>query len=953
MLRILERARECWLSFLDACRRKGLAAPTDEAFKEACELVFASSRFVHSACIQDPGLLIDLQETGRLAAAESEHAVSQMVSLVVSRAKGPEQLSVLLRRLRRREMVRIAWRDITSSAHLEETMRDLTALAEGCLSSALQALHEWARDEYGAPTRGDDNRGPGLMVIGMGKLGGRELNFSSDVDLIFVHPGSGRTGGGQKGAVTHDEFFTLLARRLINAVGAVTPEGFVFRVDTRLRPFGEGGPLVVSRDALEDYYQQFGRDWERYALVKARPVAGDIQGGREVLRLLQPFVYRRYLDYEVFDSLRSMKALVETEITKKGLRDHVKLGPGGIREIEFICQVFQLLMGGRVPELQEPSTLKTLDLLAARGLLPQDACRELGRAYRFLRTVEHRLQEYDDRQVHLLPQTSEGLDRLAFSMGYASREAMLEEMRHHRDVVHGHFSKLLATKKAYPGREREDPFFRTWKAREDREQCIALLRSLGFQEPGGAAAGMRALSASKTAMATRGLERLEKLIPLVLREATGQPEPDKAFSRTIKVIESIGRRPVYLSLLVENPKVISHLISLCSRSAWVADLLARHPILLDELLAPPALRAPLDKETLRQELRAVLARIPPGDLELFMDEMRRFRQANVLRVAACDLSGITGVKEVGRALSAIAEATLDEVLTSSWKHLCGRHGLPGPYLGQDPDVPRGIVVVGYGKLGGMEMGYNSDLDLVFLHALSPGVSTTGARPIDAGLFYSRIGQRMIHMLTAHTPAGVLYPVDMRLRPNGSSGVLVTGIESFLQYQRSEAWTWEHQALVRARAVCGDPELASRFEWVRREILRLKRDTGTLKRAILKMRKRITEREDQKDPDLFDIKHHAGGLVDIEFLVQFIVLSRAHEQPGITSHTNLLDLIEAFRDLELMPPGDAAILEEGYTRYMSTINKLALDNRPAIVEPKDLYSLRQKILEVWERVVGGD
>ncbi len=946
MLRIQEQAERKWREFGEACSQAGLSLPCDSRFEEACKKVFVSSRFVLNACMKDPVLIIQLYESGRLTRTTTEKTLAKLVQEAAGKSSSLEELSVRLRGLRRQEMVRIAWRDIAQQADLKETMQDLSTLAEACLSEALLNLFRWMTQDFGTPKLSDLET-PGLIVLGMGKLGARELNFSSDIDLIFAHPGPGSTTGGPR-SLSHDEFFTLLARRLINTIGALTPDGMVFRVDTRLRPFGEGGPLVISTEAMEGYYEDFGRDWERYALVKARPVAGNIPGGQRLLETLRPFVYRRYLDYQVFDSLRSMKAMIKAEIARKGLRDHIKLGPGGIREVEFICQVFQLLRGGRIPELQEPSTLRTLELLALHALLPEEVCQDLYDAYCFLRTVEHRLQEYDDQQTHELPHSPLEQEQLAFSMGYESYRSFAASLDRHRNTVHGHFKDLLAPERVQRKEGQEDPFVSVWKGCEDESRRADLLRSLGFQDPEGTSRLMEALSRSKTAMASRGLERLDLLVPLLLKESAGTPNPDRAFSRVVKVIESIGRRPVYLSLLIENPKAVSQLVALCSKSTWITEMLARHPILMDELLDPQALYSPLEKEDLRRELLGLLGRIPPDDLELIMDEMRRFRQANVLRVAAADLTGALGVKEVGPRLTNIAEVVLEEVLRRSWDHLSTRHGVPELGFSGDHDRPCGIAIVGYGKLGGMEMGYNSDLDLVFLHAASPGILTTGPRRIDATLFYSRIGQRMIHMLTAHTPAGILYPVDMRLRPNGASGVLVTSLEGFFQYQISEAWTWEHQALVRARTVCGDPELAARFRDSRRKVLQKKRDPQDLKRAIGEMRDRIIKEAGERDTDLFDIKRHPGGLVDIEFLIQFTVLAWAHSHPQITEHTNALNLLGTFKDLGLMDPEETAVLEEAYIIYMSFINRLGLDGKPALTSDSKLRSVQQKVLDIWAK-----
>ncbi len=941
MLNMEQHTEGRWHEFIQACTAHGLEIPKDHNFGQAARNVFISSRFVHNSCLRDPELILDLHKTGRLTSRTSDKDYSQLVEKALEGSSSLDDMGIRLRRLRRMEMVRIAWRDIARLAGLQETMKDLTAFASACLTGTLKRLYDWMVAKLGRPEL-HDGRPPGLTVIGMGKLGGGELNFSSDIDLMFAHPGPGNTAGGSR-IVSNDEFFTRLARQLISSIGSATSEGLVFRVDTRLRPFGEGGPLVTGTDAMEDYYENFGRDWERYALIKARAVAGDLQTGQRILERLRPFVYKRYLDYEMFDSLRSMKSMIEAEMARKGLRDHIKLGRGGIREVEFICQVFQLIRGGRLPELQEPGTLNTLRLIASHKLMPEETCQDLFDAYCFLRTLEHRLQEYDDQQTHKLPADPFERHCVALSMGYKSYEDLYASLEQHRNRVHEHFSALLAPGGAKQAKTGDHSVF-IWQNEE--ETAARALENLGFREPGKISSILKTLSHGKTSKAHRGMERLNQLIPVLIKEAAQTSDPDKALARVVKVIESIGRRPCYLSLLAENPKALSHLAGLCLKSAWITDMLSRHPILLDELLSPSVLYFPMGKEDLSNELKGLLARIPANDLELMMDEMRRFRQANMLRVAAADLIGALDVRESGERLTQIAEVVLEEVVQQAWDHLSKRHGIPETYLPCDAKKVCGTAVIGYGKLGGVEMGYGSDLDLVFLHSASPGGKTNGPLPLDSGIFYSRHGQRIIHMLTTHTSAGILYPVDMRLRPDGASGVLITSLSTFSEYQLNKAWTWEHQALIRARAICGDEELSLRFQDLRASVLQKKRDIQDLKQAVSQMRTKIIKKFIQKENQAFDIKHHPGGLIDIEFLVQFTVLAKAHECAEVAGHTNVLDLLCDFRDFGLMDPEDVEVLEQAYRSFMSAINRFSLDQQPPVSNDPSLKKLRDSVLHVW-------
>ncbi len=948
---LTEEKNRRWNEFLELLKAKGLHAPSAPDFEKAAKTALIHSRFIRRIVWKDPKVVVDLWESGQLKSQILASEISKGLDKALSGISDRESLKKALRRFRNLQMLRIAWQDLTGTIGLEQTFMALSDLAAQCIRKALDLLFSWLIQDFGLPTLQDarpKTGSTGLVILGMGKLGARELNFSSDIDLMFVHTGPGRTQG-QRRSLSHDEFYTLVAARLIDVLGSITADGFVFRVDTRLRPFGEGGPLVVSTEAMEQYYENFGRDWERYALIKAAPVAGDLALGEQLLDDLRPFIYRRYLDYSVFDSLRSMKNLIQQEMAKKGLKDHIKLGPGGIREVEFFCQVFQLIHGGRHPSLQVQGTIKALSALSTSGVLSDEICQDLIDAYCFLRTVENRLQEYDDQQTHVLPREERARQRLATSMGYESWTAFEKVLAGKRAIVHQHFEQLLAPQEqtTRTASSQHDLLVAIWADPTPSAQAEQALKSLGFTDPDRVLSRLSTLKSSSTAKAIHATERLERLVPLILEVTSKKSGPEKALSRVLRVIESIGRRPVYLSLLVENPKTIVHLIDLCNESAWITELLSRHPILLDELLEPETLYAPYGLEELSKELEEILARIPPDDLELFMDEMRRFRQAHVLRVAASDLAGRLTVEQVGKRLSWTAEVILARTLDYVWNHLQKRHGLTKEALQRRF---YGLSIIGYGKLGGMEMGYSSDLDLVFLHSARPGQMTRGPSPIDSTLFYTRIGQRMIHILTTPTPAGVLYPVDMRLRPNGESGLLVSSLQGFFDYQMCQAWTWEHQALVKARAICGDKLLCKRFGQMRKKLLCIRRDEAVLKDAVCDMRTRILNQHTSNKNDTFDIKRHEGGLVDIEFITQFIVLSKAYRLPQLTRHTGTLDILRVSEELGALTKEDARILIRAYRMYLKRINQLALDLQPAKVQLSELKDLCLQVRHVWNKIL---
>jgi glutamate-ammonia-ligase adenylyltransferase len=946
---LLSKADNYWQSFAEATLSSGLPVPDDPYIINTAKQVWAFSEFVAKNCVKEPELLLGLLESGDLVKSYANGNYDQIVNNSVKEARDHKGLGIILRRLRRREMVRIAWRDLAQWADLKETMEDLSSLAEACLQGALSLLHPWQCQELGCPTDKEGNP-QSLVVLGMGKLGAKELNFSSDIDLIFAYPESGHTKDGPK-SVTNEEFFARLCRKLISVIGTTTAGGIVFRVDTRLRPYGENGPLVLSFDAMEEYYQSQGSEWERYAMVKARPVAGGIDGDT-LLETLRPFVYRRYLDYGAFDSLREMKQLIEQETHKKGIKDDIKLGAGGIREIEFIGQTFQLIRGGKMPELRERSILRVLELLAVNNFLPQNTCQKLRDAYIFLRNTEHRLQEYADQQIHKLPFKPLSQTRLALSMDFQTWKEYIDILHRHMDTIHYHFKGLFSREDDQGKDSMKQLLSGIWSGTVDKDPAGQALQSMGFRKANEILNFLQGLKDSRTSLSlsSSGRDRLDRLIPLVLKEAAGADQPDLALKRTLDLIESIERRTCYLSLLLENPDALSHLIRLCSRGAWIATLLSRQPVLLDELLTPLTLYLPPDRPSLEKDIKKMLARVPPDDLEQQMDELRRFRQANMLRVAAADISGAMSVLDVSQHLTDTAEVIVDKVLALARDHLIDRHGMPPCVSSQDEKEICGFAVVAYGKLGGREMGYRSDLDLVFLYTGKVGQMTSGPKPLDTTMFYTRLGQRMIHILTVHTQAGILYEVDMRLRPSGASGVLVSSLEAFFQYQMDQAWTWEHQALVRARTIAGNIKVCKKFDELRKKVIAKSRDTDILKSSVISMRDKLINQYGNKYPDKFDLKHDPGGLTDIEFLVQYMVLANAFRHPDLAEWSNSVRLLKAFEQKDLISKKYADTLLEANVSYRKTINKLSLQEKPACVEADDFTGLRSEVIEAWDEIM---
>lgn len=908
--------------------------------------VWACSEFAADICLRYPQTLFTLHASGDLRrplrAENYPRLLDECLAELDDQAAADQaRLDRALRRFRRLHMLRIAWRDLTGHGALDEIMGELSALADACIDGALARLYRWHCAQWGTP-RGEDGGALRLVVLGMGKLGAQELNFSSDVDLIYAYAEEGQTRGGPR-SVSHQEFFVRLAQRLGQALSAPTAEGFVFRVDTRLRPFGESSALALSFEAMENYYPIHGREWERYALIKARAVAGDRQAGAELLDLLKPFVYRRYIDYGVFSSLREMKAMIAREVQRKGMEDNVKLGAGGIREIEFIGQVFQLVRGGREPGLRVRPIQAALAYLQQAGLLPEFVVGELQAAYVFLRTVEHRLQEYQDRQTHALPEDAPGRLRLAWSLGFADWPAFERVLRAHMRRVHQHFEQVFAAPQTEHAASDRLDLSGVWLENLDDAQAQQALGEAGYGDPQAVYAALQQLRRGREflRLSAQGRTRFNQLMPLLLG-AVGQGEqPDATLQRLLALLETVARRSAYLALLVENPMALSQLVRLCAASPWVASQLAHYPLLLDELLDPRSLYAPPRRAELEVELRRLLAQIDAGDQEAQLDALRHFKQTNTLRVAAADLMDAVPLMVVSDHLTELAEVLLQEAFRQSWQHLAvRRHGLP-PCL-TPADCRSGFAIIAYGKLGGIELGYGSDLDIVFLHA-DEAPSTLD---IDSGVLYMRLAQRIIHTLATTTAAGRLYEVDTRLRPSGSSGPLVSSLTAFALYQHDAAWTWEHQALARARGVAGDPALIARFEQIRREALSAPREPQSLRGEVREMRQRMRRELSRGSEDKFDLKQDPGGIADIEFMVQYAVLAWAHAHPFLLDFTDTIRLLERLAEASLMPAQDARLLADAYRAFRAQVHRLALQEKPALVDNAMFAELRAQVVRIW-------
>ncbi len=941
----------------------GFASWTPERWAQFAR-VTAASEFVIEQSVRDPLMLLALVQSGELDRPFAPGELCAQISAAVNAAQSEDELGRALRRQRARHQVRIIWRDLTRQADLVQTCRDLSDMADATIDQAYQWLYSRHCEQFGTPTGRRSGLPQPMVILGMGKLGAVELNLSSDIDLIFAYPEGGETVGVKR-SLDNQEFFIRLGQRLIKALDPMTVDGFVFRVDMRLRPYGSSGALVLSFNALEQYYQDQGRDWERYAMIKARVVAGDQVAGAQLLDMLRPFVYRRYLDFSAIEALRTMKQLIQQEVRRKGMADNIKLGSGGIREVEFIAQAFQLIHGGRDLSLQQRPLLKVLSTLEGQGYLPPAVISELREGYEFLRYTEHAIQAIADRQTQMLPDGAQDQARIAFMLGFADWEAFHERLMFWRGRVAWHFAQVIADPDEEDGTESEvvvgGEWLPLWEEEQDEEAACRQLEEGGFADASKALKALAGLRSSPQlrAMQRLGRERLDAFIPRLLAQAVEHANPDLVLERVLPLVEAVARRSAYLVLLTENPGALRRLLTLCAASPWIAEQITRFPLLMDELLNEGRLFKPPLAPELAAELRERLTRIPEDDLEQQMEALRHFKLAHRLRVAASEIAGSLPLMKVSDYLTWLAEAILEQVLALAWRQTVAKHGTPLRTDGTLCDP--GFIIVGYGKVGGLELGHGSDLDLVFIHDGDPQAETDGAKPIDGAQFFTRLGQRIIHLLTAQTNSGQLYEVDMRLRPSGASGLLVSSLGAFARYQENEAWTWEHQALVRARVLVGSQDVGQAFEKVRAQVLGKSRDLAKLQQEVSEMRAKMRDNLGTKSTAAgtaanafdatapFDLKQDAGGIVDIEFMVQYAALAWSHSHPPLLRWTDNIRITQELEREGLMPAEDASLLREAYKAYRSAAHRQALQKDPGVIAGDQFVEERRQVLRIWKEM----
>ena len=825
----------------------------------------------------------------------------------------------LVRLYRQLVMVELAAKDFLGKQPIESTMSALSLLADqffiACRSwsvGQLSARWGWALSSDGQPVE--------LIALGMGKLGGLELNFSSDIDLIFCYAEKGQTQGGRK-SEDFQTYFTKLAQKIIQLLDSVTAEGRVFRVDMRLRPFGESGPLVSSFDAIEDYYQEQGREWERYALLKARPLGANQNISKRekyhqdrLTSLLKPFVYRRYIDFSVIDSLRSMKRMIRQEVIRRQLDLNIKLGEGGIREVEFIVQAMQMLRGGKEAQLQQPSLLAVLPEFTLLNVFSSQETRQIREDYLWLRRCEQYLQAFGDQQTQTLPQDELNRQRLLLLFEKATWSEFLEQLAQLNRRIHLIFDDVIGDPEQQQAQQNLPDLTRwqsCWQHREEHLDDDAIWPLVESMKP----ELVRAVSGA------RGREKLDMLMPILLWQMVEQELDQNQMGEVLVLIRQIASRTTYLELLLENHGALAQLVKLCASCRFIGNQLSKFPLLLDQLIDPKLLYQVPDINSYKEELRRYLLRIEPEDLEQQMEVLRQFKLTSQLVIAACDVEKISSLVQVSDHLTAIAEACLHHSVNLAWQQMIERYGYPDGAS----DENKNFAVLGYGKLGGFELGYGSDLDVVFIHSCLSSEPTGGKKAIDSRQFYLKLAQRIMHLFTTRTMSGQLYEIDTRLRPSGASGLLAIHIDTFAEYQQTEAWTWEHQALVRSRMVIGSNELESGFKQIKKRILCQARELDELKLDISRMRQKMFDNLAKEKPDSFDLKQSRGGIADIEFISQYLVLAFSHKHPELELYPDNLRILKQAVLSGVLEKEDCDALIQAYVQYRQLYHQASLNN----------------------------
>lgn len=867
----------------------------------------------------------------------SKEAIRQRVEQALFNIEDEHAWMKALRVLRAKLMFRWIWQDIYHEIQVMTLTKSLSDFADCCVLAAKKFARQPLISKYGEPLS-YSGKAQDLMVIAMGKHGAQELNLSSDIDLIFAFDEQGETDGRK--SIDVQQFCILWGQKIIYLLDHMTAQGFVFRVDMRLRPWGDGAPLAISHAGLEKYLLQHGREWERYAWIKARVIENvPTEEATQLLKMTRPFVFRRYIDYSAFDAMRDMKAMIEREVMRRNRQDDIKLGAGGIREIEFIVQVFQLLYGGSRLELQDRQCLVCLDHLVKAQLLNQTTGEQLKEAYLFLRKVEHAIQALNDQQTQTLPVHEEQQQRLICALNFNTWDNFLQVLNHHRSTVQAQFEQSIQIQ--HTASSNECTHLDVLQAQLNLDETTQKLVQNFWS------------STSIKKLPATAFTRLERFWRCLCIELNQHQLQDKAITHLIPLVESIIRRSVYLVMLTENKGALQRLIKMAQVSPWICEELTQYPILLDEFLSMDFVLP--TREALEEAIRYQFLRIEIQDIEEILQALRLFKKSAVLNVASADILANEPLMKVSDALTDIAEICVHTTLNYAYKITAQRYGFPVLKTGERcSEVQLGFVIVGYGKLGGIELGYGSDLDLVFLHNLDEQAETNGQKHITGFEFALKVAQKFMSLMTTQTLDGRVYEIDTRLRPSGEAGVLVTSIDAYEKYQKKSAWLWEHQALVRARAIAGDALLKQHFCNIRLEVLTQTRDEKQVQHEIIEMRQKMQQhlgsKIEQKKAGIFHLKQDQGGIVDIEFMAQYIVLAWSGTKPDLAHYSDNIRILESAAHLNCLPHIDAQALIQAYLSERSESHRLSLANKTMQVSADAWQYTRNIVYQLWQKLI---
>ncbi len=926
-------AKQQLQSYIESALTNEFELITDPAFIKNAPRVFAISDFIADSAKRYPNLIKELFEENLIQRTLTKKDYQAIFQQQLSHIENIDDLMRCLRLLRRKHLVRIIWQDLIAEKTPWELMQDWSDFADSCVEFGLSWLSKQAEKKYGLPknSRGETQE---LCVIALGKLGGQELNWSSDIDLIFAYEEDGET----ENQLSYAQFFSRLAQDLVKLLNQVTMEGFVFRVDLRLRPHGASGGLVMPLNAMQNYYENSAREWERYALIRARIITGNLSAVNAIKKIITAFVYKAELDYSTLEPLRELQKKIDLENRINDTEQDIKRGAGGIRQIEFILQTQQLISGGEYRLLRSNSINQVFNALQDEQLMDSRKINDLKQAYIFLRRTEHIIQGINDRQLHDLPEDPLYQKKLSYALNFSNYSAFMNFLDTHREIVKNYYQDLLAK----PSFETLNTIYYPKKDltafwTDPKTIQPGFSDDYGFQDKAAVQTMLQTLQ-QQLNLNNKQREQINILMPILLNSIVNQTDnPDITLARIIGIIQLVAKKNIFLSLLIENPKALSQLIRLCSMSPWISNLLQNYPQLLGQLIDNKRLYAPLDLHTLQKNLSRLMKIHADESLENKIELVAKFKLVNILRVAAMDISGILPMMRVSDHLTNLATVILDTLCDLAIQKTKNELQIKA----ESHLLKAAFIVLAYGKLGGIELGYSSDLDLIFLY------DTVLADEIGQ-LFFTQVARQIMVFNQTLTKSGKLYPLDLRLRPQGESGLLVNSMDAFEHYQEKSAWIWEHQALVRARALIASKVMTERFNQLRQKIIFREQQPDILKNEIVAMREKMRANNPTIAENLFDIKYGFGGIVDIEFFVQYIALAYARAYPQLIEFTDNIRILERMFYCEILTPAEVHLLSDAYRAYRSTVHRLDLLHEKAIVPLGQFSDYRKGVIEIWNK-----